>query len=40
MKYFPFKAAELEQTVKTGGHISLLNLANVVQAEKKEKKFP
>ena len=30
--------AELEQTVKTGGHISLLDLANAVQTEKKEKK--
>ena len=29
---------ELEQTVKAGGSISLLDLANAVQAEKKEKK--
>lgn len=30
--------AELEQTVKTGGSISLLDLVNAVQAERKEKK--
>lgn len=30
--------SELEQTVNTGGHISILDLANAVQAEKKEKK--
>jgi DNA repair protein RadC len=30
--------AELEQTAKSGGSISLLDLANAVQAEKKEKK--
>ena len=29
---------ELEQTVKAGGSISLLDLANAVRAEKKEKK--
>ena len=29
---------ELEQTVKASGSISLLNLANAVQAEKKERK--
>ena len=29
---------ELEQTVKAGGHISLLDLANAVKVEKKEKK--
>lgn len=29
---------ELEQTVKAGGHISLLDLANAVKTEKKEKK--
>lgn len=29
---------ELEQTIKAGGHISLLDLANAVKTEKKEKK--